>query len=196
MTTTVSRRAFVGAAALALATWGSAPVPAAAEPLLRLDATAVNLSGVGRARAERLQIVFERWSTDDERTELITTLIEKGRDKLMDAVQKVKPRAGFIRTTTSLGWDIQFARETPLPDGGRRIVFVTDRPIGFVEASRGGRSRDYEFMVCEIHLSGDGKGVGKLAVSTKIDWDADQKVIEIENYGIEPVRLTEVRVEE
>jgi len=194
MISTVRSRTILGVAAIALASWSAGPAEPA-EPLLRLDATAVNMSGIGRARVERLQIVIERWSSDEERASLITTLIEKGRDSLMDAVQDVKPRAGFIRTTTSLGWDLKFARETPLPDGGRRIVFVTDRPIGFFEMRNGNRSRDYEFMVCEIRLSGDGKGVGKLGVSTKIDWDAEKKVIELENYGTEPVRLTEVRVE-
>jgi hypothetical protein len=75
-------------------------------------------------------------------------------------VQKIKPRAGYIRTTTSLGWDIQFARETDLPSGGKRIIFATDRPMGFHEVRSNTRSADYEFMLCEIRLGPDGKGEG------------------------------------
>lgn len=174
----------------ALAVPGSAP---AADPLLSLSAFAVNMSGVGRTgRTETLQIVIERWSTDEERALLVDTLVEKSADKLLDAVQKIKPRAGYIRTTTSLGWDIQFARETDLPSGGKRIVFATDRPIGFQEARNSSRSADYEFMICEIRLGPDGKGEGKLSTATKVTYDKDKKQVELENYGQEPVRLTQV----
>jgi len=163
--------------------------------VLRMTAFAVNMSGVGRTRAETLQIAIERWSTDEERKMLIDTLVESGPEKLMDVVQKIKPRAGFIRTTTSLGWDIQYAREHELPSGGKRVIFVTDRPMGFYELRNNARSTDYDFMLCEIRLGADGKGEGKLAVSTKISYDKDKKQIELENYGIEPVRLTQVTVD-
>ena len=187
---TNARRLAVLVGLFALAAPALAP---AADPVLSLTAIAVNMSGVGRTgRMETLQIVIERWSTDEERAMLIDTLVEKSADKLLDAVQKIKPRAGFIRTTTSLGWDIQFARETDLPSGGKRIVFATDRPMGFREVRNSNRSADYEFMLCEIRLGPDGKGEGKLAAAAKISYDKDAKKIEIENYGQEPVRLTQV----
>ena len=103
---------------------------------------------------------------------------------------------GYIRTTTSLGWDIQYARETALPEGGERIVFLTDRPISFREASQRPRSFDYDFILGEIHLDREGVGVGKLATMAKISYDKKKKTIEIENYGIEPVQLTKVTTEE
>ena len=107
----------------------------------------------------------------------------------------MRPRAGYIRTTRSLGWDIQYAREDPLPDGGRRIVFATDRPMSFNELWNRPRSSEYEFMLCEIHLGKDGTGEGKLATLAKVTYDKAKNRIEIENYGIEPVRLTRVEVE-
>jgi hypothetical protein len=168
---------------------------AAAWMPLHMTAFAVNLSGVGRARPQTLQIVIERWSSDEERKKLVDTLVEKGGEKLVDVVQDIKPRAGYIRTTTSLGWDIQYARESPLPSGGRRVVFVTDRPISFREARENTRSADYEFMVCEIRLGPDGKGEGRLAAGTKITYDRERRQVELENYGQQPVRLTQVRVD-
>jgi hypothetical protein len=166
-----------------------------AKPVLRLTAFAVNMTGIGRGGAGTLQIVIERWSTDAERAALINTLVESGSDKLLDAVQKIKPRAGFIRTNTSLGWDIQYARMTEIEGGSKRIVFATDRPMSFYEARNDTRSSDYEFMLCEMRIGADGKGEGKLAVSTKISYDKDKKSVEIENYGQEPVRLTQVTVD-
>ena len=173
----------------------SARPAGAEEAQLRLTAFAVNLSGVGSARPTTLQIVIERWSTDEERKKLVDTLVEKGSDALLDAVQNVKPRAGFIRTNTSLGWDISYARQEALPGGGTRITFATDRPIGFAEARNNSRSSDYEFMLCEIRLGPDGKGQGKLAGGAKITYKKEDKTIEIENYGQEPVRLTSVTID-
>jgi hypothetical protein len=184
----------LGLIAVALLGLSTTPAPAA-DPLVRMTAFAVNMSGVGRARAETLQIAIDRWSTDEERKMLIDTLVESGPDKLMDAVQKIKPRAGYIRTNTSLGWDIQYAREFDLPSGGKRIIFATDRPMGFYELRNNNRSVDYDFMLCEIRLGPDGKGEGKLATGAKISFDKDKKQIEIENYGIEPVRLTQVTLD-
>lgn len=167
---------------------------AADKAILRLRAFAVNLSGPGRARAGTLDIVIERWSTDEEREKLRGLLIEKGSDALLKALQAVKPRTGYIRTSRSLGWDIQFAREQPIGDG-RRIIIATDRPMSFWELRARPRSTDYDFTLAEIRLTKDGKGEGKLASAAKISWNQETRTVEIENYGIEPVRLTQVQVE-
>ena len=164
------------------------------EPVLQLRAFAVNMSGVGRAHAGTLDITIERWSTDEERAKLFAVLVERGPDKLSDALHDVKPRTGYVRTSTSLGWDLGYAREIALPSGGRRIIIATDRPIGFAEATRQPRSADYQFLLIEIRLGPDGKGEGKLAAGAKIEYDKDEKTVQVENYGIEPVRLTEVSV--
>ena len=175
---------------------GTAP-PASAEDkaVLRLHAFAVDMSGAGRARAGTLEIAIERWSTDEERDRLRAILIERGADVLLSALQKVKPRAGYIRTSSSLGWDIHYAREEPVGDGGRRVIIATDRPMSFWELRNQPRSVQYDFTLAEIRLNKDGKGEGKLARAAKISWDPGTRTIEIENYAVEPVRLTEVRVE-
>jgi hypothetical protein len=72
-------------------------------------------------------------------------------------------------------------------------VFATDRPMGFREVRANSRSREYAFMLCEIDMNGHGVGQGKLSNLAKVSYDKKQKAVEIETYGIEPVRLTEVR---
>jgi hypothetical protein len=44
-------------------------------------------------------------------------------------------------------------------------------------------------------LGNDGKGVGKMAVATKIDFDKKKNQLVLENYSSEPVRLNEVKIE-
>ena len=167
----------------------------AAEPTLRMRAFAVNMSGLGRARTETLEIVIERWSTDQEQKLLGDTMMERSPEKLLETVQKIKPRAGYIRTSTSLGWDIQYARQEDLASGGKRIVFATDRPMSFFEAANKTRSSDYEYLIGEVRLGAGGKGEGRLATAAKVRFDKEKRKVEIEDYGIEPVRLTEVTVE-
>ena len=181
----------LGSAAVLACLASAAPASAQGLPVT-YEATAVNLSNTGRTGMTQLQITVERWSDDAERDRLRDALIEKGDDALLKAVQKIKPRAGFIRTNTSLGWDIQYARRTELPEGGHRVVFATDRPMNFGEVARNARSADYDFMLAEFHIKADGKGEGKLVPRAKIRYNKDAQSIEIEDYATQPVRLTQI----
>ena len=180
------------AAALALPL--TAPAPAAAEdPLLHLQAFSINLNNA--ARTNTIDIVIERWSTPEEIDKLRGILIEKGGgDSLLSALQKVKPRCGYVRTSNSLGWDVQFAREVQLDDGTRKIVVATDRPMSFWETSNAGRSTDYEFTLAEIRLPKEGKGQGKAIPAAKLSFNKEKNTLEIENYQREPVRLNEITI--
>jgi hypothetical protein len=180
----------LGLIALSGVSW-PAMVAVAAEPIERFTATAVNMTGVGRAGAGTLDIIIDRWSTESERDRLLTTLLEQGPDKLYDQLKDTPP-VGRIRTPTSLGWDLHYARSVDRPDGTRQVVIATDRPMGFREVANQRRSVDYKFTVIDIRFTPDGKGVGKLNYATKITVNDRTKTIELENFGIEPVRLTEV----
>jgi len=165
----------------------------AGEPeILRLTAFTVNLNNA--VRTNSIDIVIERWSTPEETSNLKAILVESGDDKLLSALQKIKPRCGFARTSTSLGWDIYFARETELPGGGRKIVLVSDRPVGMWEARNSGRSMDYQFSLAEIRIGPDGKGEGKAIPRAQVTFNKEKNTLEIENYDREPVRLNEIKV--
>jgi hypothetical protein len=177
----------------ALVVPAAASVALAKEPeLLRLRAFSVNLNT--GARTNTVDIVIERWSTDEEASNLRAVFLERGGDKLLSALQKTKPRCGYVRTSTSIGWDVYFARETPLPDGGRKIVLASDRPVSIWEARNSGRSMDYQFSLAEIRIPKEGKGQGKAIRAAKLTFNKETNTLEIENYQREPVRLNEVTV--
>jgi hypothetical protein len=144
-------------------------------------------------RTATVDFTIERWSTDAEREQLLAILKESKdpNDKLLTALQKM-PRVGFIRTSQSLGWDLHYAHESPLPEGGRRIVLATDRPIGFREARNQPRSFDYHFTIVEVHLDKDNRGSGKILAGTKIYVDKNNNVV-LENYGQQPIRFNEIK---
>ena len=193
MTDTVRWSGLALAAVLSLSSSSVSVEAQSRQPLERLLATSVNMSNVGNTNAGRIEIVIERWSSEHDRDALIATLKDKGSDALLSALQKL-PRVGYIRRAGggSIGWDLHFARERKLEDGGRQIVLATDRPMSFWEARNRPRSSDYDFTLADIRFDGDGKGVGKLAVAAKITTNPKTGVIEIENFASEPVRLTEV----
>jgi hypothetical protein len=170
-------------------------------PPERYTAWAVSMSTAAPGANQTVDFWVDRWSTPEERELLVTTMVEKGSDALLRALQKMEP-VGRMRSlnvsgpdphNARLGWDIRYAWQQPLPDGGRRIFLAFDRYIGFAEARNQPRTVDYPFTLVEVRFDKDGKGVGKWAVATKIKFDKEKKLIELENYSSEPVRLQNVK---
>ncbi len=169
---------------------------------LEITAFAVNMSNIGTGSNAVVDMTVNQWSTDAERERLINTMLTKGSDALLRELQKA-PAKGRFRVPgqrppdphhLALGLDIRYARQMPLPEGGRRIILAMDRYIGMREARNQPRSIDYPFTLIEIRTNKDGEGEGKMSVATKISFDKDKKVIELENYASEPVRLNNVKV--
>ena len=159
----------------------------------RFTAFAVNMNS--GPRAGMVDIVLERLTTDEERAGLIAAFVEGGQDALLKALQKVKPRVGYIRTPNSLGYDLQYAYRFANSDGTSRVIIGTDRPINFWEARNQPRTIDYPFTIIEMRLDKEGKGEGRMAAGTKISKSKDGKTIELENYGISPVALNEIKLQ-
>jgi hypothetical protein len=159
----------------------------------RFTAFAINM-GSG-PKAGMVDIVIERLTTDEERQGLIAAFVEGGQDSLLKALQKVKPRVGYIRTPNSLGYDLQYAYRFANSDGTSKVIIGTDRPINFWEARNQPRTMDYPFTIIEMRLDKEGKGEGRMAAGTKISKSKDGKTIELENYGISPVALNEIKLQ-
>ena len=116
----------------------------------KYNATAINM-GSGPGMAGRVLIAVDRWSTEKEREALLKVFVEKGPDKLLDALHD-NPKTGYIRLPQTLAWDLRYAYETPLPEGGRRVVLITDRRISMAEAVNNPRVSDYPFTLIEIRF--------------------------------------------
>jgi hypothetical protein len=163
-----------------------------------------------------IEILIERWSTDDDLENLRAALLTRGA-----AFQRARPEAGVVLMpgVQSLGarvlarrtLPIQFARQIDTP-AGRQVVIATNQHLGFGEppartqvvlatdqrpdsGERTGNAppREPEFTLLDIRLGPDGKGVGKLAPAAKVVYNQVKKIFEIENYTAQPVRLSEVK---
>ena len=157
----------------------------------RFSATAMNINN---GSAGNIDITVNRWSTDKERDTLMAVAAEKGPDKLLDALQDLPP-VGHFGAPGNLSWDIHFARRMRLPEGGERVVLVTDRRIGFWEAANQPRSINYPFTFIEVRLNRDGVGEGKMSIATKVIYDKAENMLTLENFQTSPVQLTNVKRE-
>lgn len=167
--------------------------------------TALNFSNTGTGANQTIRININRWSTPSQRQHLITTFLEKGgQDALLKALDKqpVFGRFNFPgyfgpdpNNTMRLGTDIRYARNFAGEDGGRRIVIITSRIIGFREEVNQPRTTDYPFTLFEMRFGADGKGQGKMAYATKITFDKKKNNVELENYSSEPIRLNNLELE-
>ena len=154
-------------------------------------------------------------STADRSTPIFRPVPEAG-IVLVPGVQALGARVLARRPLT-----VQFARET-VGSTGRQIVIATDRRIALGEPQPSSRlgvgfdqlasgraasetpvrseaeiaaeaSAKPEFMLLEIHLGPDGKGVGKTASAKDVVYNKDKKTFEIKNFNAAPVRLSDVR---
>lgn len=167
--------------------------PRQAELPMTLTAFAVSTGGPRTPPvASPVDITINRWSTSSETERLMTVLKEKGPEHLLDALQDARS-VGTIRTPGNLAYDLRFASSEPGDDGGTRIFLATDRPVSYWEAVNRPRLSDYPFTFIELRLDGDGGGVGKLSLATKVIVSKDGKSVELENYDAQPIALNEVR---
>jgi hypothetical protein len=178
------------------------------------NAFAVNMGTIHTGATTTLQINITRWSTDEERQKLFTTLVEKGQKDLINALHDMEEtgwvrldhrpdmagmhphRSSFRRTAmpthkTFPSERLRYAREFEVEDK-RRIVLALDRPIPYWEAIGQPRTIDYPLTLIVLDVDDKGDGEGKLAVGVKLSFDEENKRLEIENFGSEPVRLTSV----
>ena len=184
-------------AAMAIAAASSVPATGVSAQNVKETFTAFAINMNSGPKTATVDISIERWSTDAERDQLLAILTEekdvyRANQELLKALQKM-PKAGYIRTPQTLAWDLHYARQHPMEDGGRQIVLGTDRPIGFQEARNQPRTMDYPFTIMELRLNKEDKGEGKLLVGTKLYIDKKTKNLVLENYAQQPVRLNEIR---
>jgi hypothetical protein len=167
-------------------------VPTKKDPL-RFEAFAVQME---RGAAGVIQVTIERWTTDTERAALVA-LLQKTTDstsdqkKLLKALQDTKIRTGSINTPNSMAWDLKYAYESKLADGGRQIVIATDKPMGSFTQAASGTTYDAAFTLLEFRFpAGSAKGEGKMLAQAGLSTKSGK--LQLEAYTNQPTQLTQV----
>jgi len=176
-----------------------------AAPVLQAQATAppkmesftgttVNLNPGG---GTRLQINVFKWTTETDRDALLSVLQEKGDSGLGAALEKA-PTIGYIWDGGHLGYSLRYAHRIPQPDGGERIVLLTDRTLGSWgreawKPSGQAPAPPYSFTLVELRLNKHGRGYGKMSLAARVMADADAHAVTLENYEAAPVLIDDVK---
>jgi len=153
----------------------------------------ISAGGVGNPTGTaRVEIDVRRWSTPQERSKLVDALA-KSTNSLLDELQDAKS-VGSIRFNTQLAWDLRYARELPLDEGGTRVFLATDRPMSVFEVWNQPRYSNYPFTLVDLRITPEGKGTGSMMLAARVTADKDGRFIEVENYASEPIAITQLEM--
>ena len=119
-----------------------------------LDASAPTRAARGTIEVRALELADLPAAESERVAEVLTT---KGADAALETLRSMKP-VGRISTPGNLAYNLHYAYQEPMPDGGRRIFLATDRPISFWEAVNQPRVSNYPFTFIELQMNGKGQG--------------------------------------
>lgn len=165
--------------------------PAVSVPA-RFTAFAVNMSRGGSAT---LELAVNNWSTPGDVERMSTAVDDQGTDGLVRILEHT-PKVGYFRRTGTIAYDVQFASWRPGPDGGGEILLIARRYVGFGEVANMTRSSQYPLTVIELRVNKDGDGTGTLWPVARINyWDPKTNSVFVDSLTIQPVQLTQVRLQ-
>ena len=154
------------------------------------SAVLTNISNVGGTGITPLKIRINRWTSDEDNERMLGILRDKGQNAFLDALLDAKA-VGSISTPTSLKYDFFYARQSTTPEGGRRIMLISDRPMTVAERASAAQSREYPFTVIDLQLSKDGTGEGTLSQLVQLRLLGN--ILGIENLATGPMKLSDVK---
>ena len=180
------------------------PHPVAAQrtlPIERFDANAVDTTGPHPAKAGRIEIALERWSSDADE-ENVRKAIGGGAEALLSSLKNMSSAVGIILSPGVQGTGdrarirrrqpLLFARDIKTPKG-RRVILATDEQVEFAGGKKErARPTKNEFTFVDIRFDASGKGIGKIGSASDVVYNKETKTIELGNYDKAPSDLVDV----
>lgn len=115
-----------------------------------IDATAMGTS-TQLGAIVNVKVIINRFSTDQERQQLVAAFKQGQSEGLVSALSKMEP-VGRIAITGTVGYDLAYIRLIRTPTG-RRIRFATNRLIRFGEAYANTQSQAFDLTAGEFDLN-------------------------------------------
>lgn len=145
-------------------------------------------------RTAWVDIWVNRYTSNATTQRMAGVLATGGQDALVKELEKAKT-IGHAALSMRVGaFDLKLIRSRKTPTG-RRIIGVSDRPIGFMEAYRGSTSMDYKLgiVVLDLKKNKKGKEVGEGILLYASQVRIENGKLEIEYVGMDPIKLRNVR---
>ncbi len=141
-----------GLLAIGLLTVGS--TPALCQKAETIEATAMG-TGTQLGQNVEIRLSISDYSTMEERQVLADAFAKGQNQGLVSALQKMRA-VGRLSLTFTVGYDVSFIRMIPTPTG-RKIRFITNRPIRFGEAWTDSQSQSFDLSGGEIDINDQDK---------------------------------------
>ena len=134
--------------------------------------------GTGTQMGQEIGVSLEIYdfSTPEDRQVLIQAFTKGQNQGLVSALSKMKA-VGHCSITGTIGYDVSYIRMTQTPTG-RKIVFVTSRPIKFGEAYFDTQSQNFNLTAGEFELNDTdkNKSTGTLYPAAQLVIDKEGKL--------------------
>jgi hypothetical protein len=146
----------------------------------------------GSVGGKTIQFDFRitQYTTDEEVQNFAQLVKDKGTDALRRALEKEDK--GRINAVGSTGNQIAVARKRQ--EGANTIItIVTARTMPFMELYNNGRTTDYPFGYLQVKLDAKGQGTGQIMAAARIRFDKKKGQYEIESFGNQYIKATNVR---
>jgi hypothetical protein len=119
-----------------------------------IEATAMG-TGTQLGQNVEVRLIINDYSTMEERQILVDGFTKGQNEGLVNALKKMRA-VGRISLTGTVGYDVSFIRMIPTPTG-RKIRFITNRPIRFGEAWTDSQSISFDLSGGEININDSDK---------------------------------------
>lgn len=144
------------------------------------------------------EIHIYRWSSDDERNEILeaikkATAEQRPNDRDVAKALRGQRKTGYAFMAGRQGYPLRYARAFKMDGGKRQIIMATDRPVSFQEVYQQSQAGDFDVTMILLNLDADGKGDGLLSVGTEVTWNESTGKLEVTNASSQPIRLGDVR---
>lgn len=107
------------------------------------------------------------------------------------------PIVGRLWSSEVAGYALRSAIRISEPDGSERIILISDRRLGawndLWKPAGSDAPNNYAFSVIELRLNSKSEGEGKTSLTGKVAIDGAAKAIALENYGVLPLILKNVK---
>ena len=196
MQTRIIRFAAVAGVLLGSMIFASGPGETAQNPLKLKKSIYIQAQAMGTStqmgRSYGITAIINELSPPEDQKVLLEAFEAKGNEGLVNALSKM-PSKGRLAITGTLGGDLAYIRQFPMPDGGMRIRMVTNRLLRFGEVWADTRSMDYNLSGMEVVLSKDRKhNTGVLYPAAELKLNKERQV-EIELYQ-NPWKLVNIQL--
>jgi hypothetical protein len=151
---------------------------------------AVGTGGSVGGKSIQFDFRITQYTTDEDVQKFAQLVKDNGTNALRRVLEKEDK--GRINAVGSTGNQIAVARKRQ--EGPDTIItIVTARTMPFIELYNSGRTTDYPFGFLQVTLNAKGEGTGQIMAAAKIRFDKKKGKYEIESYGNQYIKATNVR---